>query len=66
MIPACTRGVPSKPPLGRVRAHISRNPPTLPGLIWFRGLKPQLFRVRRNISQSDASGFFSMASETGT
>ncbi len=66
MTPPCTRGVPSKPPAGRVRTHMSLRAPTFCGVIWFSGLKPQLFSVRRHISQSAGSGVFSMASVTGT
>ena len=47
------------------RVQIIFSLPTLARLICVSGLKPQLFSVRRHISQSAGSGFCKILSVTG-
>jgi hypothetical protein len=65
MTPRYTSGVPSWIPGPSARVHTIRRVRTLFAVICVSGLCPQVFSVRRHISQSAGSGFWSMASVTG-
>ena len=63
--PSCTRGVVCCGPGRSAQLQTSRSSPTFPVSIWSSGLCPWPSRVRRQLSQSDGSGFCSIASVTG-